>query len=153
LCPSDEEIYLAGLLHDIGLLVLDFIAPKLSDQLHTRLLAEPECSMEEMEAKLLEMSHSELGAQLASHWALPETLVAVLRGHHAEGVEQSKSVIALTAMLRLAAKLLADTGIFETADKEIRIEDWQTLSIDPLKAEDIVAKVEDHIKNIEPSAI
>ncbi|MDP2806247.1 MAG: HDOD domain-containing protein [Gallionellaceae bacterium] len=148
--PGDEEVYLAGLLHDIGFLVLDFIAPQVSDEFHARLLAEPECSMEEMEAKILEMTHSELGAQLVSHWDLPEPIVAVVRSHHLDSETECESVRVLNAMLKLAGKLLANADIFETADKKVTAEDWQRLSINPLKADDILAKVAAHINAIEP---
>ncbi len=146
--PSDEEIYLAGLLHDIGFLVLDFIDPKLSDQFHSSLLAEPEFSMEEMEVRMLEMTHGELGAQLVSHWALPESIVAVVRGHHVESGSGYESVPVLNSMLKLAGKLLAGTDIFEKVDTPITIEDWQSLHINPLKAEEIEAKVAEHNKTI-----
>jgi putative nucleotidyltransferase with HDIG domain len=80
--PPSEEIYLAGLLHDIGFLVLQYINPDLSNRFHARIAAETSRSFDEIEAEMLEISHSELGALLAQHWNLGETIVAVLRHHH-----------------------------------------------------------------------
>ena len=37
--PPEDEIFLAGLLHDIGFMVLNYIDPSRSDQLHARLAA------------------------------------------------------------------------------------------------------------------
>jgi putative nucleotidyltransferase with HDIG domain len=147
--PSDEETYLTGLLHDIGFLVLDFIDPQLSDQFHARLHAEPECSMEEMEAKMLATPHYELGAELVRHWELPEPIVAVLRSHHKLSDEQPEYVRVLVKMLMISAKLLGSSDIFEVTDQEVTAADWQALQIDPLKAEDIQAKVTESINNIE----
>jgi len=145
--PPDDEVYLSGLLHDIGFLVLDFIDPKLSDHFHARLLAEPECSMEEMEQKILDMTHYELGAELVRHWNLPEPIVEVLRAHHTPNEEHSEVVRVLVRMLIVSGKLLGGTGIFETADTEITVEDWQALGIDPLKEEDIRAKLAAHVSS------
>lgn len=146
--PSEEEVYLAGLLHDIGFLVLDFIDPQLSDKFHARLAAEPECSLAEIEDEMLEMNHCELGAELARHWNLPEPIVTVLRYHHAPNDPLAESVHPLIAMLYLAGKLLSNLGFGDSAPVEVSVEEWQALEIDPMKGEEMKAKVQEHVKNV-----
>jgi putative nucleotidyltransferase with HDIG domain len=146
--PSDEEIYLAGLLHDIGFLVLDYIDVQLSDQLHTRLAAEPGRPVEEIEAEMLEMNHSELGAELGRHWDLPEPIIAVMRYHHAPNEERAAVGQPLVDMANLAEKLLPTLGIAESVQTDIADEEWQSLGIDPLKADEIRAKVQEHAKQV-----
>jgi putative nucleotidyltransferase with HDIG domain len=146
--PSDEEIYLAGLLHDIGFLVLDYIDARLSDQLHARLAAEPGRPVEEIEAEMLEMNHSELGAELGRRWDLPERIIAVMRYHHAPNDERPAVGQPLVAMANLAEKLLPTLGIAESVQTNIAAEEWQVLGIDPLKADEIRAKVQEHAKQV-----
>ena len=146
--PSDEEIYLAGLLHDIGFLVLDYLDAKLSNQLHTRLAAEPDRSIEEIETEMLEMNHCELGAELGRHWDLPEPIIAVIRYHHAPNDKRPTVGQPLVAMANLAEKLLPTLGIVESVPMNISVEEWQALGIDPLKADEIRAKVLDHAKQM-----
>lgn len=136
--PPDEEIYLAGLLHDIGFLVLDYLDPALSDAFHARLASLPRHTVEEVEAEMLETSHGELGAELGRHWNLPEPIVAVLRHHHTRGDKPGQPLVALTG---LAEKLLPTFGIAEPVPLEIADEEWLSLGIDPLKAEEIRSKV------------
>lgn len=142
--PSDEEIYLAGLLHDIGFLVLDHLDTQLSDKFHARLAAEPERPVEEIEAEMLGMSHSELGAELGRHWGLPESIIAVMRYHHTPSVERAAAGRTLAAMINLAEKLLPPFGISESVQADISDEEWQSLGIDPLKVDETMAKAQEH---------
>ena len=80
--PLDDEVFFAGLLHDIGFMVLNYIDPVRSDLLQSRLTATPDRPVNEVEAEVIEIGHGELGAELARHWDLPDSIVAVLRYHH-----------------------------------------------------------------------
>lgn len=144
--PSEDEIYLAGLLHDIGFMALDYIDPRLSDQFHTRLAAEPGRPVEEIEAEMLEINHCELGAELGRHWDLPKPIIAVLRYHHSCNDAQAAIGHPLVAMAHLAEKLLPTFGIAESVQTDIAIEEWQCLGIDPLSIDEIKATVLKHAK-------
>ena len=146
--PSDEEIYLAGLLHDIGFLVLDHLDAQLSDKFHARLVAEPGRPVEEIEAEMLEMNHCELGAELGRHWDLPESIIAVMRYHHSVNNEQSVVGQPLIALVNLAEKLLPTFGIAESVQTGIADTEWQALGIDPLKVDEIKARVQEHIREV-----
>ncbi len=76
-----EEIFLAALLQDIGILVLSETHPESygdlivqSERNHARL--------EALEQKHIGADHSEVGAWLAENWQLPEILVFTIRGSH-----------------------------------------------------------------------
>jgi putative nucleotidyltransferase with HDIG domain len=138
--PQDDEIFLAGLLHDIGYMVLNHLDPKLSDELHLRFATEKERSSIEIEAELLEISHAELGAELASDWGLPDSIVAVLRYHH-EPQNDRAAGQPLTSMINLAEKILPSFGILEPAHPEIAAEEWLSLGIDPEKADELIEQV------------
>ena len=146
--PSDEEIYLAGLLHDLGFLVLDYLDPQLSGQFHARLNAEPGRPVEEIEAEMLEMSHCELGAELGHHWGLPESIIAVMRYHHAPNDERAAVGQPLIDMTNLAEKLLPTFGIAESVQADIADEEWQSLGIDPFKVDEIKAKAQEHTREV-----
>ena len=62
--PMDDQIFLSGLLHDIGYNVLSFIAKDISDTLYERLSTASGISLLEIEHKLLGTHHGEIGAQL-----------------------------------------------------------------------------------------
>lgn len=126
--PPEEEIYLAGLLHDIGFLVLDYVDPNLSDQFHAA-RSEGSRPTSELEAEMLEMNHCDLGALLAEHWNLSETIIAVLRNHHTDGIAQDAVGQPLIAMTNLAEKLIPTFGMTEHIATGINIEEWLALGI------------------------
>ena len=146
--PQDDEIFLAGLLHDIGFLVLNHLNPKLSDKFHTRMAAEAGRHVEEIEAEMLEMNHSELGAELGRYWNLPEAIVAVLRYHHLPGDTRAAVGQPLVLMANMAEKLLPTFGIAEHTPPDIGAEEWQALGIDPSKADEITALVQKHNQEV-----
>ena len=127
--PPDEEIYLAGLLHDIGFLVLDYVDPELSNRFHACLATDGGRPITELEAEMLEINHCELGAMLAQHWNLTEGIVAVLRYHHSNNVAPDAVGQPLITMTNLAGRLLPTFGVSEYGCSGIAVEEWQALGI------------------------
>ncbi len=142
--PLDDEIFLSGLLHDIGFLVLNHINPKLSDEFHSHLTAEVGRHIEEIEAEMLEMNHGELGAELGRYWNLPERIVAVIRYHHQPGDARAAVGQPLVAMANLAEKMLPTFGISEHIGSDISEEEWHALGIAPDQVEKIIGLVQKH---------
>lgn len=140
-CPLDDEIFLAGLLHDIGFMVLNYIDPVRSDLLQTTLAATPDRSINELEAQVIEIGHGELGAELARHWDLPGNIVAVLRYHHAPANPAAAEGQPFINMLNLVEKLLPGFGIAEHVASDIGEKDWLALGIDPARAGELSASV------------
>jgi len=143
--PSEDEVYLAGLLHNIGFLVLDYVDPELSNKFHACVSTQPENPVGEIEMEIIGTSHCDLGAALGHHWELPESIISVIRHHHSV---QANSVFIrqpLVAIAILAEKLLPTFGKNKTALKEIDPDDWLALGIDPAKADQIMAKAQHHI--------
>jgi putative nucleotidyltransferase with HDIG domain len=141
--PLDDEIFLAGLLHDIGYMVLNHLDPKSSDELHTRFAKEKDRPAAEIEAELLEMDHCQLGAELASYWELPESVVAILRYHHDPENEHAEVGQPLVSMVNLAEKILPPSGVYENPVDEITPEEWTALGIDPAKAEELLVQIKE----------
>ncbi|CAH1202023.1 HDOD domain-containing protein [Candidatus Nitrotoga sp. BS] len=139
--PLDDEIFLAGLLHDIGYMVLNYLDQKRSDELQTQFISQPDRPSAEIEAELLEMNHCELGAELARFWNLPESIIAVLRYHHDPDNELAAIGQPLVSMVNIAEKVLVAFGIPEHGPTEISPGEWQALGIDPSKADDLITQI------------
>ncbi|MFZ1546366.1 MAG: HDOD domain-containing protein [Candidatus Nitrotoga sp.] len=135
--PKDDQVFLAGILHDIGYLALAFLDPKRSDELHARLAVASDCPALNIEQEMLEICHDELGAELARHWSLPDEIITVLRYHHTPDVIEAAAGQPIVHMISLAEKLLASFGMNEHVDANISDKDWEVLGIDPSKAEEI----------------
>lgn len=146
--PPEEEIHITGLLHDIGFMVLDYLDPQLSDQFQARLAAEPGRPIDEVEAEMLEMTHSELGGELAQYWSLPEPIIATLRYHHSPSDIRATVGQPLVSIANLAGKLLPTFGMAESGMVDILAEEWQALGIDPAKADEIKAIASEHVRKV-----
>lgn len=105
---SPERAYTAGLLHDIGKVVLDqYVAA--AYPLFYRSLIEEGGNIIDTERQLLGMDHTEVGCRLARQWAFPETLIQTIRLHHAP--DQSGEVNVLAQLVYLADLLLSRFNI------------------------------------------
>ena len=139
--PEEDQIILAGMLHDIGYLALAYLDPKRSDELHNALAAAPETAALEIEQQMLEINHAELGAELAKQWKLPDDIVSILRHHHTPNKAPEQP---LARMIYIAEKILPSLGMAERVDPCIEDEDWEALSINPEDAEKIIEQAQEN---------
>lgn len=75
-----ERAYTAGLLENIGHLVLDRFLDSSMEAI--RAVALSGTDLIDAEKRVLGMHHAEIGARLTTRWSLPELLVDVIRHHH-----------------------------------------------------------------------
>ncbi len=110
-----EEAFIAGLLHDVGVLVLSIAFP---DQFAV-FCNEPEDATPEREQEAFGMTHSEAGIRLLEHWRLPDPLCRVARFHHSVKLASSDKEPLLTAVI-LADMLAAlrDSSPFEPTNED-----------------------------------
>ena len=97
-----EEAFTAGLLHDVGKLVIASALetePAPSDS--------AELLVEDAEIRAVGMSHTEAGAILLEHWGLPYWLVAAAASHHAP----SENSFLVADLLHLADTICLSAGL------------------------------------------
>ncbi len=102
--PSEEMLFLSGLLHDLGYLVLAHLAPEKFDAFLSRMESNPVESVPEAEDAEFGVNHAEIGGILARSWNLPEEVIGVIEGHH--GVDLKN----MTLMLARIAESITGEG-------------------------------------------
>jgi len=75
-------IYTAGLLHDIGKIVLSTYVRDRYHEIDT-LIAQKGYSFLQAEEEILGITHAQVGEALARHWQFPETIIRPIAHHHA----------------------------------------------------------------------
>jgi putative nucleotidyltransferase with HDIG domain len=98
-----EEALVAGLLHDIGMLVFT----KYDLEEYKQIFAEHDKTgrpLTDIETETIGITHAEVGALLAEKWQLPEILVAPIRYHHHAALpeEMHRQVRLLTSIIHVA---------------------------------------------------
>lgn len=139
--PDESKIFLAGLLHDIGLMVLHYLDLHASDELHKQLRLQPKRSIEDLEMELLGITHGDIGARLVRHWNLTEEIAEVVGLHHSVGINGAGFSNPLVRLVNISEKLLPDFGIAEHITEAIQDSEWRELCIDPQRAGDLSALV------------
>jgi len=100
-----EHAYVAGLLHDIGLLVQDRAVP---DVLHSIIARQPVDPLA-MERREMGLNHAQIGLKLLDRWLLPPPLCEAVRFHHAPHHKYQRTN-PLVNIIALADRLSAIAG-------------------------------------------
>ncbi len=88
-----ERFYLAGMLHDIGTLVVCKAKPELAAKIFET-VHETGGSLCEEEVKILDFDHTAMGSVLLKGWNLPSTLVEGVAYHHQPAMAKKHPEIA-----------------------------------------------------------
>lgn len=86
-----EKFFTAGLLHDIGKLILFIEAPKYIKEVLDK-SAESNSLMHKVEQEVLGFDHAKLGAMLLKKWKLPEDIVTSVYYHHMPSISSGDIV-------------------------------------------------------------
>lgn len=99
-----ERLFVAGLLHDIGTLLINQRFPELAEASVQGAYGN-ELLLYQTEQEWLELDHANMGAILMEHWHLPEATCDAIRWHHEP---QQAEVAPLEAALVHVADILAN---------------------------------------------
>lgn len=131
-----EESFVAGLLHDIGKVVLFQLAP---DDF-SRVIEHADKTKNlfyDSECKLLGINHQEIGNMLIEQWRLPQKILNAVSSHHnPTSTEDNDSK--LTAIVHCADIFARALGYGNGGDRKIPMIDdkaWNTLKLDDVNLE------------------
>lgn len=77
-----ESGFSAGLLHDIGKMVISVYMPEERDRIKNLKSLRPNVSDHVLEGEILGYNHTQVGAVLGDKWQLPDRLVEAIEYHH-----------------------------------------------------------------------
>lgn len=138
---NPESAFMAGLLHDIGRLVLITGFPgKYETAMNYR--AQHDCTMLEAERQILSCDHAAVGHALAEHWRFPPGIQMAVAGHHAPDKQWSGG---LTNLVHVADAIVHALDLSANEDElvpSLSSNAWDSLSLDQEAALQILGETE-----------
>jgi putative nucleotidyltransferase with HDIG domain len=140
-----ETVFLAGLLHDIGKVVVLRCAATLRRRDPARYSFEEGTLLEFFEAL-----HCRVGDELCASWNIPGEIREVVRRHHDENLSGPNDL--LVAIVQLASRMAAKLGASLKPDPEISLLDAPAaamLRLDDVKLASLLIDVEDDLQKMQ----
>ena len=145
---TDESDYVAGLVHDVGKIVMAWSFPNHFAEIHRQAL-EGARDLCEIENEILGVDHAELGALYFERHRLPEIMIQSARFHHQP--EQAGPFAPLVAAVQIADLLLRRENIGcsgnylpVTSDQCLAATGWRILLPGAHDVEQAIAKASLH---------
>lgn len=138
--PERGLIYLSGLLHNFGHLLLGHIFPPQFKLINRSIEANPHICVEDIEFYVLGVSHEEIGAWLMQNWHMPDELIVAVHRHHQEEFWSKHS--AYSNLVLVANRMLKSLDIGDSVETEIPASTLELLALD----EEILAEAFEDIK-------
>jgi HD-like signal output (HDOD) protein/prolyl-tRNA editing enzyme YbaK/EbsC (Cys-tRNA(Pro) deacylase) len=148
--PPRGTAYLAGLLQNLGRLVLGHTFEAEFFLLNRFAEANPDMPTCELERQVLGVTHDQIGAWLMEAWGLPEELVTAVRYHHDEGYWEQHAVY--PQLVLIANRALALHGIGEADAPGIPAFALQMLELDQRLVLDLTKQVSENLAVFEDIA-
>ena len=115
--PDADEVFTAGLLHDVGKLILGSFVKK--DLAQIQAMVTKGISFDVAESMVLGTNHAEVGGQILHKWSFPAELVNAVQRHH--DPESCENTCILSDIVHVANTVGLMTG-FGKAEEGIDIE-------------------------------
>ncbi len=120
--------YLAGLLHDLGYMVLHQLFSSEFFWLTKVATARPEVPLRQLERQLLGVEHTELGELLMKAWKMPGEVTAVVRHHH--DMDYRGDHLHYVRIVLLADRLLKAHDLSDADSEELPAALLETLGLE-----------------------
>jgi HD-like signal output (HDOD) protein len=100
-----EDCFCAGILHDIGKLVMNLILPVDFSRVLKKSSAE-DIFIRDAEREIFSMDHSQFGEMFARHWNFSEKLTTIIGGHHLHPDNMDEVYLIETSIVKFSDHLI-----------------------------------------------
>ncbi len=147
--PNPDEVYVMGLLHDVGKVVLDqYAKQKFIDVV--RLFREGNISFLQAEESVLGFNHGEIGAKVAEKWNLSDDLIQSIRYHHdPQSAPEGNLTVHMVHIADMVSELLGIGLGYDGLNYELQPISMEKLSLEPADIETLMMSVMDEFKQEE----
>lgn len=139
--PKQGLVYLTGLLHNFGYLVLAHLFPPHFSLLARYIEANPHFSLEAIEQQVLNVTREQIGAWLLSSWSLPEEVSLAIR--HQNNPDYNGPASTYAKLQFMTNRLLREQGLSDGPLETIPGELYMQLGLKPVNIKAALQQLQD----------
>ncbi len=146
---NPEEISTAGLIHDLGKIVVRSELPEEYEKVQA-MVESREVPMRQAELEVLGVGHAEIGAWLVKRWNLPSRLVIPIEFHHVPNSAQEFKDLA--AIVHFSDILIRAVGFGSGGDPWVPALDhqaWDRIKFTKSEIREILMELEDKLMDLQ----
>ncbi len=146
---NPEEVSTAGLIHDLGKIVLRSELPEEYEEI-VKITNEKGLYIREVEHQRLGIGHGEIGGMLARQWNLPERLVIPIEYHHKPG--SSPDFKDITAIIHFSDILIRALGFGNSGDPWVPSLDhkaWELIKFKKSDVKEIISELDEKLVELQ----
>lgn len=146
--PAAEKFFVAGLLHDLGRLVLLSRAPRKASEVFT-LYNGRRMLLRQAERETLGFDHAQIGEEMLRVWQFPLNLINAVAHHHqplAAGIFQLESSIVHLADYLVHAMQMGNSG--ERFVPPLNLKAWDRIGLSVDVLDSVMRSVDEQIEAV-----
>lgn len=145
--PTQGLVYLSGLLHNIGHLLLGHAFRPQFFVVNRFIEVNPHVSVSEIEKYVLGITHEQMGARLLKIWNLPEEIIEATRWHHQE--EYASQFAAYSNLILLSTHLLGNQFIGDSRPGPFPMAVLELLGLNKQDVETVWYSMVEHMSELD----
>ena len=147
--PKPDKFFVAGLLHDVGRLVLFGQAPQAAQQVF-QLYRREHLLLREAEVRVLGYDHQQIAETLLQLWKFPLNLVQAVAYHHqpmSTGIAREEAAVVHLSDHLVNAMQIGSSG--ERHVPPLNAKAWETLNFSPEILSTIVSGIDEQLEGVQ----
>ena len=145
---NTDVAFTAGLLHDIGALVLATCYTDAYQQTLAHRLEHPETQFE-TERLLIEIDHAAIGEALATQWNFSDMMIKAIAGHHQPDKPGLGFLATIIHVADGIAHALAVTTTPDLAPPEVSGQSWESLGLDEASFNQVLSEAASEFEKLQ----
>ena len=147
-CDEAESLFTAGLLHEIGRLIMVQKMPELSMEVQQAVETGSE-DIYQAEQRIFGYTHCEVGAAFITHWGLPDMLAEITRYHHIPGkAEQFVEEVKIVNLAKGISFLISPIQQIEVEYALEDIADWEDIGLSEQQITEICIEADEQVYQV-----
>ncbi|MCK4709836.1 MAG: HDOD domain-containing protein [Gammaproteobacteria bacterium] len=147
-CDEAESLFTAGLLHEIGRLIMVQKMPELSMEVQQAVETGSE-DIYQAEQRIFGYTHCEVGAAFITHWGLPDMLAEISRYHHTpDKAEQFVEEVKIVNLAKGISFLISPIQQIEVEYALEDIADWEDIGLSEQQITEICIEADEQVYQV-----